>query len=137
MFYTPKMGATATKEDDTMKDEATTKQEFMIPLLFYVQRIQRLIYEVPSDDEAMELVTDNYSSEATFEWNSEPIDLTEFKTFVHEWRSRYTFLDFEFHEAVVTPDTDDEEGRGGTIGFGLKGRVLGKDDGKMYEGKLQ
>ena len=41
MFYTPKMGATATKEDDTMKDEATTKQEFMIPLLFYVQRIQR------------------------------------------------------------------------------------------------
>ncbi|PWY93001.1 hypothetical protein BO94DRAFT_615691 [Aspergillus sclerotioniger CBS 115572] len=129
-----------------MNNEPTTKQEFLMPLLYFVQRIQRYcphflslsasIYEVPSDDEAMEIVTDNYSPEASLEWNSEAIDLAEFRKFVQEWRSRYTFLDFEFHEAVVTPDVDDVEGRGGTLGFGLKGRVLGKDDGKMYEGKV-
>ncbi|GLA26384.1 hypothetical protein AnigIFM63326_003537 [Aspergillus niger] len=111
--------------------------EVKIPLLFFVQRIQRLIYEVPSDEEAMNLVDDNYSSDALFEWNSERLDLDGFKKFVQEWRTRYTFLDFEFHEAVATPDVNDEEGRGGTIGFALKGRVVSKDDGKMYGGKVQ
>ncbi|PYI04011.1 hypothetical protein BO78DRAFT_462962 [Aspergillus sclerotiicarbonarius CBS 121057] len=124
MFLIPKMTAT------------TKKEEVVIPLLFWVQRIQRLIYEIPSDEEAIALVTENYTSDAVFEWNSERIDLTEFKNFVQEWRSRYTFLDFEFHEAVATPDANDELGRGGTIGFGMKGRVLGKDDGKMYGGKV-
>ncbi|GLB10315.1 hypothetical protein AtubIFM57258_006718 [Aspergillus tubingensis] len=118
-----------------------TEGEVKIPLLFFVQRIQRpvsrLIYEVPSDEEAMTLVDDNYSSDALFEWNSERLDLDGFKKFVQEWRTRYTFLDFEFHEAVATPDVNDEEGRGGTIGFALKGRVVSKDDGKMYGGKVQ
>ncbi|GAT28115.1 similar to An11g08960 [Aspergillus luchuensis] len=68
-------------------------------------------------------------------WNSERLDLDGFKKFVQEWRTRYTFLDFEFHEALATPDVNDEEGRGGTIGFALKGRVVSKDDGKMYGGK--
>ncbi|PYH68349.1 uncharacterized protein BO88DRAFT_342776 [Aspergillus vadensis CBS 113365] len=117
-----------------------TEGEVKIPLLFFVQRIQRhvsrLIYEVPSDEEAMTLVDDNYSSDALFEWNSERLDLDGFKKFVQEWRTRYTFLDFEFHEAVATPDVNDEEGRGGTIGFALKGRVVSKDDGKMYGGKV-
>ncbi|OJZ91242.1 hypothetical protein ASPFODRAFT_57433 [Aspergillus luchuensis CBS 106.47] len=116
-----------------------TEGEVKIPLLFFVQRIQRhvlrLIYEVPSDEEAMTLVDDNYSSDALFEWNSERLDLDGFKKFVQEWRTRYTFLDFEFHEALATPDVNDEEGRGGTIGFALKGRVVSKDDGKMYGGK--
>ncbi|GLA57993.1 hypothetical protein AtubIFM56815_004725 [Aspergillus tubingensis] len=119
----------------------STEGEVKIPLLFFVQRIQRhvsrLIYEVPSDEEAMTLVDDNYSSDALFEWNSERLDLDGFKKFVQEWRTRYTFLDFEFHEAVATPDVKDEEGRGGTIGFALKGRVVSKDDGKMYGGKVQ
>ncbi|PYI04425.1 hypothetical protein BO78DRAFT_409054 [Aspergillus sclerotiicarbonarius CBS 121057] len=115
----------------------TKKEEVVIPLLFYVQRIQRLIYEIPSDEEAMALVTENFSPNTVFEWNSETIDLDEFKKFVQGWRSGYTLLDLEFHEAVTTPDTNDEKGRGGTIGFGMKGRVLGKDDGEIYEGKLQ
>ncbi|RAL05935.1 uncharacterized protein BO80DRAFT_440673 [Aspergillus ibericus CBS 121593] len=121
---------------DTATTATTTKDEIIIPLLFYVQRIQRLLYEIPSDDEANALVTETFSPEAKFEWNSEPIELDGFRNFVQEWRSRYTFLDFEFHEAVATPDTTDDKGRGGTVGFGLKGRVLGKEDGRMYEGKV-
>lgn len=56
---------------------------------------------------------------------------------MQEWRTRYTFLDFDLHEDVATPDVNDEQGRGRTIGFTLKGRVVSKDDGKMYGGKAQ
>ncbi|PYH47132.1 uncharacterized protein BP01DRAFT_390247 [Aspergillus saccharolyticus JOP 1030-1] len=116
--------------------QPTTDSEVTIPLLYYVQRIQRLIYEMPSDEEAIQMVTDTFSPDATFEWNYEQLDLDGFKNFVNNWRTRYTFLDFQFHEAVASPNPDDEQGRGGTIGFAMRGRVLGKEDSKMYEGKV-
>ncbi|PYI33449.1 hypothetical protein BP00DRAFT_339072 [Aspergillus indologenus CBS 114.80] len=119
--------------------------EVTIPLLYYVQRIQRyplplviicLMYEIPSDEEALKLLEDNFSPETTFEWNYEKLHFDDFKNFVQNWRSRYTFLEFKFHEAIASPDPSDPEGRGGTLGFGMRGRVIGKDDGKIYEGRV-
>ncbi|PYI20166.1 hypothetical protein BO99DRAFT_431858 [Aspergillus violaceofuscus CBS 115571] len=110
--------------------------EVIIPLLYYVQRIQRLMYEIPSDEEALKLLEENFSPETTFEWNYEKLHFDDFKNFVQNWRSRYTFLEFKFHEAIASPDPSDPEGRGGTLGFGMRGRVIGKDDGKIYEGRV-
>ncbi|PWY89705.1 hypothetical protein BO94DRAFT_43999 [Aspergillus sclerotioniger CBS 115572] len=113
--------------------DATAKDP-LIPLLYFVQGVLRTIHEIPSDKTSEALTRKSFSPEATIEINQASMDRTGFGEFMQDYRNKYIFVDFAFHDAVTVPT--DDEGRSGTVGVGIKARAVGKVDGVLYEARL-
>ncbi|PYI01435.1 hypothetical protein BO78DRAFT_433616 [Aspergillus sclerotiicarbonarius CBS 121057] len=106
----------------------------LIPLLYFVQGVLRTIHEIPSNSASEALIKKAFSPDASIEINQDAMDRTGLEEFLQDYRARYTFVDFAFHEGVTVPS--DEEGHGGTVGVGFKAHAVGKADGKLYGARL-
>ncbi|PWY92190.1 hypothetical protein BO70DRAFT_424932 [Aspergillus heteromorphus CBS 117.55] len=114
-----------------------TAEEPLIPLVYFAHTI----YEAETDQESKDLILKHFSADASIKMNKDPMDRAAFIAFVLDYRSKFTFLDFEFHEAVSIPT--DDQGRAGTAGFGMKcdraGGVAARSEpgGSASEGHYQ
>ncbi|PYH95903.1 hypothetical protein BO71DRAFT_428585 [Aspergillus ellipticus CBS 707.79] len=108
--------------------------EPLIPLLDYVQWLERAIHEIPSHDESESLIKNNFSSDARLQIDKQTLDRGGFLKFTLDYREKFTFLDYEFYQAAST--ANDYKGQSGTVGVGIKVRGQRKEDGKLFEAIL-
>jgi len=106
----------------------------LLPLLKFVEDIERRVHEIDSDAKAAAIVAENFAPDAFLEANKQPLDLAGFQAFVKQNRAESRFLDFTFSDPVVVPS--DPEGAGGTVGFGIKVKAERKSDGQLQTANL-
>ncbi|PVH73368.1 hypothetical protein DL98DRAFT_595160 [Cadophora sp. DSE1049] len=105
-----------------------------IPLLYYVEKVERAIHEFSNDEKAEDIFEENFSPDAFISINKEPMNLAAFKTWLFNYRKKYLFLAFEFFNPVSV--ISDKDGKGGTVGFAVKTQEMGKDDNKLWHSDL-
>uniref|UniRef100_A0A8H7K3E0 SnoaL-like domain-containing protein n=1 Tax=Bionectria ochroleuca TaxID=29856 RepID=A0A8H7K3E0_BIOOC len=106
----------------------------LIPLLYYIQKIESDIHELDNDVVVDKIIETEFSPGAIFILNKDPMEMQEFKAWLAGYRSQYDYLDISFHNPVVAPS--DPEGRGGTVGLTARWKGQGKNDRILYESQL-
>ncbi|KAF9886969.1 hypothetical protein FE257_010710 [Aspergillus nanangensis] len=108
----------------------TIKPQPLIPLLYWVERVERNTHETFSDSKAEAYLMEYMSAEVNVEVNKKLMNFDDYKALLLERRSKYIFFDFQFLNPVTV--VSDEDGRAGTVAFGMKVRTQGKEDNKQY-----